>query len=150
MSTLTSPVPIVLIGIHTEIGGPVAEGLRPDWDVVRFTQTFEAAKADLPHLIEGREPPNPPTNEVGSGKYGRPVRAVCLGRGFTQQQAETLRELYDGRAKEPLLWVAGAAAKKPSGNMPPAGFEKIAIRNFRDNLENWKKQGASKGELILY
>ncbi|KAI3327318.1 hypothetical protein HD806DRAFT_531894 [Xylariaceae sp. AK1471] len=154
--TLTPPVPVVLIGIHTEIGSPVAERLRPDWDIVRFIQSFEAAKADLPHLISGREPPNPPTNSVGSGmsKYGgRPVRAVLLGRGFSQQQAEELYELYGGNATEPIVWAAGSEAKRPKGLLndgPPPGVANMVVPIFKSVLENWKGQGASKGELVLY
>jgi hypothetical protein len=186
-STLTPPVPIVLIGIHTEVGKPVAEGLRPHWDsmsmvfpsspsplsnrmsrlsyadhvflkAVRFIQSFEAAKADLPHLIAGREPPTPPTNSVGSGmgKYdGRPVRAVLLGRGFTQQQGEELRRLCDddGQAAEPIIWAVGSEANRPKGlppSAPPPGLAEIVVPVFKGILESWKGEGASKAKIVLY
>ncbi|KAI1422700.1 hypothetical protein F5Y12DRAFT_799302 [Xylaria sp. FL1777] len=159
MSTLTPPVPIVLIGIHTEIGSAVAEGLRPEWEVVRFIQTFEAAKADLPHILRGAAPPDAPTNTVGSGDYARPVRAVLLGRGFTQQQAEALYALYGDVAAESVLWAAGAEANRRPGTGPPPGIEKIIVPMFRGVLEDWKKRvegegvgegKKKKGELVLY
>ncbi|TGJ85556.1 hypothetical protein E0Z10_g3206 [Xylaria hypoxylon] len=157
MSTLTPPVSIVLVGIHTEIGGPVAEGLRPDWDIVRFIQTFEEAQSDLPYILRGEAPPTAPSNSVGSEDYSRPVRAILFGRGFTQQQAETLYGLYSSEAKVPVLWGAGAAANRGPGTEPPPGVEKVMVPIFRGLLENWKKEverkgegEAKKGDLVLY
>ncbi|KAI0805040.1 hypothetical protein GGR55DRAFT_681326 [Xylaria sp. FL0064] len=169
MSTLTPPVPIVLIGIHTEIGAPVAEGLRPEWDVIRFIQTFTAAKHDLPHLLRGTPPPDPPTNTVGSNAYGRPARAVLLGRGFTQEQAEELFNLFKDKTPIPaeeggVLWAAGAEDKRPAGlegMEPPKGIEGVMVKTFRGLLEGWKervgrgwagKKGekGAKGESVLY
>ncbi|KAI1186004.1 hypothetical protein F5B17DRAFT_405790 [Nemania serpens] len=152
MSTSTPPVPIALIGIHTSIGEPVAAALRPDYDVTRFVQTFEAAKADLPHLLRGSEPPTAPTNAVGSHDYSRPVRAVLFGRGFTQQEAETLYGLYKDVAPS-VLWVAGAETGRPPGGVvaePPPGVEKIVVPVFRGVLEKWVQEGAEKGGLVLY
>ncbi|KAI1354008.1 hypothetical protein F5Y01DRAFT_34928 [Xylaria sp. FL0043] len=171
MSTLTPPVPIVLIGIHTEIGAPVAEGLRPEWDVIRFIQTFTAAKSDLPSLLHGEAPPSPPTNTVGSHSYSRPARAVLFGRGFTQAQAEELFNLYKNETPVPaeeggVLWAAGAEDKRPKdleGMVePPRGIEGVMVKTFKGLLEDWKerveggrdikekgKEG-KEGELVLY
>ncbi|KAI0470796.1 hypothetical protein GGR56DRAFT_657656 [Xylariaceae sp. FL0804] len=76
MATLSEPVPVVLIGLSTEVGRPVTEGLRPEYEVIRFIQSIEAAEADLPHLLRGDEPPAAPTNDVGTHAYGRPARVV--------------------------------------------------------------------------
>ncbi|KAI1295179.1 hypothetical protein F5Y03DRAFT_399317 [Xylaria venustula] len=160
-STLTPPVPIVLIGIHTEIGAPVAEALRPDWDVTRFIQTFEAAESDLPYLLRGENPPNAPTNTVGSANVSpsNPPRAILFGRGFTQQQAESLfAKLKNEAAAESVLWAAGAEANRPpgiAGSQPPPGVEKIMVPVFRGVLEAWKgrvEKGdvREKGELVLF
>ncbi|KAI1276352.1 hypothetical protein F5Y07DRAFT_399608 [Xylaria sp. FL0933] len=164
MSTLTPPVPIVLIGIHTEIGAPVAEGLRPEWDVIRFIQTFTAAQHDLPSLLRGETPPSPATNTVGSHSYTRPARAVLLGRGFTQAQAEELFTLYKNETpvsagEGGVLWAAGAEDKRPAGvegMEPPRGIEGVMVRTFRGVLEDWKRRvegregKGEKGELVLY
>ncbi|KAI0503226.1 hypothetical protein F5B22DRAFT_560747 [Xylaria bambusicola] len=157
-STLPSPVPIVLIGIHTEIGRSVAEALRPDWDIVRFIQTYEAAQADLPYLLKGEAPPAAPTNSVGSGNYSQPARAVLFGRGFTQQQAETLYEQHaDSATSPPVLWAAGAEANRkplPAGIEVPPNVDKIVVPIFKGLLEDWKKkvegEGKKEGELVLY
>ncbi|KAK5626619.1 hypothetical protein RRF57_002334 [Xylaria bambusicola] len=151
-STLTSPIPIVLIGIHTEIGRPVAE-------IVRFIQTYEAAQADLPYLLRGEAPPNAPTNSVGSGDYSRPAHAVLFGRGFTQQQAEMLYAQHAASvASPPVLWAAGAEANRkplPAGVEIPPNVDKIVVPIFKGLLEEWKKktvevEGKKEGELVLY
>ncbi|KAI1746635.1 hypothetical protein F4782DRAFT_536237 [Xylaria castorea] len=154
MSTLTPPIPVVLVGIHTEIGGPVAEGLRPDFDVIRFVQTFSAAQSDLPYLLRGEAPPPeaPPTNSVGSADYSRgPARAVLFGRGFSQRQAE---ELYDANKKteeETVVWIAGEESKRPTDfENPPPGTDKVMVPLFKGLLEKWVKEGEGKGGLVLY
>ncbi|TRX96390.1 hypothetical protein FHL15_002662 [Xylaria flabelliformis] len=152
MSTQTSPIPVVLVGIHTEIGEPVSAGLRPDFDVIRFIQTFAAAQSDLPHLLQGKEPPTAPTNSVGSGDYSHgPARAVLFGRGFSQQQAE---ELYNANKDiEGVVWIAGEEAKRPKDvkdiQNPPPGTDKVIVPIFKGLLEKWVKEGG-KGGLLLY
>ncbi|KAI0449566.1 hypothetical protein F5B21DRAFT_509062 [Xylaria acuta] len=159
-TTPTPPIPIVLVGIHTEIGEPVAEGLRPDFDVIRFIQTFSAAQSDLPHLLRGSAPPDAATNTVGSADYSRGgARAVLFGRGFSQRQAE---ELYaankdqggegEGEGGAAVVWIAGAEANRPAGlplEPPPPGIEKIMVPVFKAQLEKWVK-GGCKGGLVLY
>lgn len=113
-------------------------------------QSFEAAKADLPYLLRGEAPPTAPTNSVGSQDYSRPVRAVVFGRGFTQQQAETLHGLYKDVAPS-VVWVAGAEVERPPGVvMPPPGVEKILVPLFKGLLEKAVVEGAEKGGLVLY
>ncbi|KAI0872544.1 hypothetical protein GGS24DRAFT_502688 [Hypoxylon argillaceum] len=143
-----TPIPIALIGLHTEIGGPVAEGLRPEYDVTRFIQSYAAATTDLPPLLRGEVPPNPATNTVGSGA-ARPVRAVLFGRGFTQQQAEALRAAH-GHLAPSVLWVAGSAARgPPEGSGPPADAHKVVVPVFRRILEEELGEG-KEGKLMLY
>ncbi|KAI0111221.1 hypothetical protein GGR51DRAFT_509386 [Nemania sp. FL0031] len=151
MSTKTpTPIPIAMIGLSTEIGSPVAEGLRPEYDTIRFMQSFEAAKTDLPYLLRGESPPSAPTNDVGSGLHTKPVRAVLFGRGFTQQQAEDLYELYKDLAPS-VVWLAGATATRPAGNGPPPGAaEKVIVPMFRAKLAELLKEGKEEGGLVLY
>ncbi|KAI1744795.1 hypothetical protein F4680DRAFT_235385 [Xylaria scruposa] len=151
MSTQTPTIPVVLVGIHTEIGEPVSEGLRPEFDVIRFVQTFSAAQADLPYLLRGEEPPTPPTNSVGSADYSRgPARAVLFGRGFSQKQAEDLYNANKG--VEGVVWIAGEESKRPKDadvQDPPPGTNKVMVPVLKGLLEKWVKEGA-KGGLVLY
>ncbi|KAI1827581.1 hypothetical protein F4861DRAFT_491866 [Xylaria intraflava] len=145
----TPPIPIVLIGLHTEMARPISEGLKPDYEILRFIQTQEAAKQDLPHLLQGETPPNPPTNDIGTEHHDRPARAVLLGRGFTTEQAEALYGLFKDAGPEPVLWVARAGANpRPAGGL--AGMEGVIISVFRSVLDEWRDQGADRGRLVLY
>ncbi|KAI0401651.1 hypothetical protein F4802DRAFT_418451 [Xylaria palmicola] len=154
-TTLQKPVPIALIGIHTSIGSAVAEGLRPDWDVVCFIQSFRDAQSQLPHLLRGSPlPESPSNNDVGSGDLTHgPVRAVLFGRGFSQQEAQTLYASLGaegGGSAPPVVWVAGDEARRPAGFDPPAGIERVMIPIFRDALEKWEAEGASETKIVLY
>jgi hypothetical protein len=86
---------------------------------------------------------------------------VILGRGFSQQEGEELHELFNGEAKEPVLWVVGNKSNGPRArngpppgtagdNGPPPNVKDTVLPIFKGILENWKKQGATKGELVLY
>ncbi|KAI5924567.1 hypothetical protein F4810DRAFT_664210 [Camillea tinctor] len=153
MPALSEPVPIVLIGRTTEIGRPVAQGLLPEYEVIRFIQSFEAAKAELPYLLAGSKPPESTesaTNDVGTHNYGRPARAVLFGRAFSQEQAEALKESTRGSAKDPVAWIVGDQKKKPAGDGPPPGYANIAIKTLRGVLDQWRDEGAVKDDIILY
>ncbi len=67
MSPLTPPVPIALIGIHTEIGEAVAKALRPDWD----------STGTLPHLPSPLPPSHP--NEPALTEPSRALHADLRG-----------------------------------------------------------------------
>ncbi|KAI1493669.1 hypothetical protein F5X96DRAFT_620832 [Biscogniauxia mediterranea] len=155
MPALSEPVPIVVIGLRTEIGRPVSQNLLPEYEVIRFIQSFAAAQADLPHLLAGREPPEPPTNDVGTHRYDadRPPRAVLIGRAFTPDQAAALRESSSGSAKEPVAWVVGDPAKKPSGATaggPPPGYADVVAAVAKEILGRWREEGAVEDGIFLY
>ncbi|KAI0599522.1 hypothetical protein F4775DRAFT_550237 [Biscogniauxia sp. FL1348] len=156
MPSLPSPIPIVLIGLRTEIGRPVSQGLLPEYEVIRFIQSLEAAQADLPYLLAGRAPPAPPTNDVGTHRYGRPARAVLFGRAFTPAQAAELRSKATGAGADlPVAWVVGDPAKKPSGGSgsgsgPPPGYADVAARISKGVLDRWREEGGLKDDIILY
>ena len=74
---------------------------------------------------------------------------MLFGRGFTQQQAETLYASCKDATKEaerkvgPVLWAAGAEAHRKSGKVgaePPPNVAKIVVPIFRGLLEDWKKR----------
>ncbi|KAI0189910.1 hypothetical protein F4808DRAFT_32012 [Astrocystis sublimbata] len=155
MSTPQAPIPIVLIGIHAEIGEAVAAGLRPEFDIIRFIQTQSAAHTDLPYLLRGENPPSATTNSAGSADFshGAP-RAVIMGRGFSQAKAEELFAAYKditptGKEEEKVVFIASSDATRPAGLEPPPGIEKIMVGVFREQLEGWVR-GGMRGGLVLY
>ncbi|KAJ5671824.1 hypothetical protein N7507_000951 [Penicillium longicatenatum] len=152
MSNLPNPLPVVLCGLSTKIGKPVAEAMLPEFEVIHFIQTNDAALAEIPHLLAGRDPQSPHNNGVGSGNYTQPARAVIFGRGFSRSDVETFRAACEGVNQEPVVWVVGDPAKQPPADAPPPGegYAKIAAQGTKDIIIKWKEDGAIKDEVILY
>ncbi|KAI1814998.1 hypothetical protein GGS20DRAFT_584930 [Poronia punctata] len=120
-SSLTPPVPIVLVGIGTEIGGPVIEGLRPEWDgSENYGRPVRAVLFGRAFSKEQVETLREECDSVG-GK--EPVLWVAAGDG---------REGRTGRGG------------------PPPGAEKIVLPLFRKCLDDWKRSGDEKGGMVLY
>ncbi|KAI1343233.1 hypothetical protein F5Y15DRAFT_412027 [Xylariaceae sp. FL0016] len=149
MSSSSKPVSVVLIGLSTEIGRPVTEGLLPEYEVIRFIQSEEAARADLPHIFEGREPPAPSTNDVGSGHYGQTPRVVIVGRAFEPEKVEAIRQSCAGSIGAPTVWVVGDPARKPAG-VPPPGYGQKLPGELKKIISGWYEAGAEKDDMILY
>ncbi|KAI0019878.1 hypothetical protein F4780DRAFT_780002 [Xylariomycetidae sp. FL0641] len=154
MPSLSEPVPVVLVGLSTAIGGPVTEGLRPEYEVIRFIQSLPAAAADLPHLLAGAPPPTAPTNDVGTANYeaGAAPRAVIFGRAFAPADVEALRAQVRDAAKHPVAWVVGDPAKTPQtgGAGPPPGYAQKGAQAVKDKIREWRERGAEEDELVLY
>lgn len=120
--------------------------------MIHFIQTNDAALAEIPHLLAGRDPQSPHDNGVGSGNYSQPARAVVFGRGFSLPDVEAFRAACEGVNQEPVVWVVGDPAKMPTPGAPPPGegYAKIAAQGTKDIILKWKEDGAGKDELILY
>ncbi|EAW08961.1 uncharacterized protein ACLA_099050 [Aspergillus clavatus NRRL 1] len=149
MSTRTQPTPVVLCGRKTAIGGPVSQVLLPEYEVIHFIQSYEAAEAELPHLLTGRDPQSQNPNDVGTHDYTRPARAVIFGRGFEPKQVEALKDRFGASAKEPVAWIAGNPADVPVGAPGPDYAVKVA-QGVKVVLERWKTGDQPKDELIMY
>ena len=165
-------IPVVLIGLSTAIGKPVSEAMLPEVEgkiqfefrpcrstktlanlpVIHFIQSVEAALAELPHLLAGRDPQSSNDNDVGSRDYSRPARAVILGRGYSPADVELMRGACEGVNKGPVAWVVGDPAKAPAPGAPPPppGYAKIAAGQTKDVVLGWIESGASEDEVILY
>ncbi|RHZ56293.1 uncharacterized protein CDV56_108093 [Aspergillus thermomutatus] len=126
MSSSTQPMPVVTCGRRTAIGKPISQFLLPEYEVIHFLQSYEAAEAELPHLLAGRDPQSQNPNDVGTHDYSRSPRAVIFGRGFESEQVEELKKKVAGIAKEPVAWVAGNPADFPTGPPGPDYPQKAA------------------------
>ncbi|KAJ6190238.1 hypothetical protein N7519_000259 [Penicillium mononematosum] len=89
------------------MGKSISQHLLPEYEVIHFMLSYEAAEAELPYLLAGREPQSQSPNEIGTHDYSRPPRAVIFGRGYGPQQVEELKKKFAGIAKEPVAWVRG-------------------------------------------
>ncbi|BAE66597.1 hypothetical protein BDV35DRAFT_145358 [Aspergillus flavus] len=134
MSSFTQPMPVVACGRIPAMGKSISQHLRPEYEgsfliyipeinkvwcqyssVIHFILSYEAAEAELPHLLAGRDPQSRSPNQIGTHDYSRPPRAVIFGRGYGPQQVEELKKKFAGVAKEPVAWVRGNPADLPAG-----------------------------------
>lgn len=117
--------------------------------VIHFIQSFEAAKAELPLLLAGRDPQVSEVNDVGTHNYSQPPRAVLLGRAFEEEQVEDLRKACSGAALAPVAWLLGDPAKLPTG--PPGPDYAVHVANdCKDVLAKWKDEGGVRDDIILF
>ncbi|KAJ5303061.1 hypothetical protein N7476_009860 [Penicillium atrosanguineum] len=152
MLTLPKPLPVVLCGKTAAIGGGVSGFLQPDYEVVHFIQSNEAALKEIPELLAGRDPQSSDDNGVGTHDYSKPPRAVIFGRGFPLENIEQYYKACAGSNADPVAWIAGDPAKKPDPNAPPPGpgYAKFATDGVKAVLEKWKEEGATKDGIILW
>ncbi|KAJ5548241.1 hypothetical protein N7513_005475 [Penicillium frequentans] len=152
MSNLPDPLPVILCGQSTKIGKPVAEAMLPEIEVIHFIQSNDAALAEIPHLLAGRDPQSPHDNGVGSGNYSQPARAVICGHGYSVSDVENFRAACEGVNQEPVVWVLSDPAKQraPDASLPGEGYAKVAAQLAKDIIMKWKEDGADKDEVIFF
>lgn len=89
--------------------------------------TPEAAKQDLPRLLQHKDPSQPSDNEIGSQTYSRPAESVLLGLGYTNDVVDELRQTC-ADIKPGIPWLTGGLSKADFEEMmkssPPASPEK--------------------------
>ncbi|KAJ5105638.1 hypothetical protein NUU61_002985 [Penicillium alfredii] len=152
MATLTKRFPVVLCGRSTHIGKPVSEALQPEYEVIHFIQSIEAAQTELPHLLAGRDPHSPHVDNVGTHNYGSPASAVIFGRGYNTTEVEQVRRACAGRAPGPVAWVAGDPAKQigASGPPPGPGYARVVAGEVKGVLGRWKREGSQREGFLWY
>ncbi|GIJ90289.1 hypothetical protein Asppvi_009243 [Aspergillus pseudoviridinutans] len=148
MSSSAQPMPVVACGRKTAVGKPVSQHLLPEYEVIHFIQSYEAAEAELPHLLVGRDPQSQNPNDIGTHDYSRPPRAVLFGRGYEPQQVEELKKKFAGIAKEPVAWVRGNPADVPVAPVPDYA-QKVAV-DMKTVLGKWRDAGAKDEEILVY
>ncbi|KAL2796959.1 hypothetical protein BJX66DRAFT_298504 [Aspergillus keveii] len=143
-----TPVPLVLLGQRVEVGKPVSESLRPEYEVIYFIQTAEVAKSELPKLLAGQEP-IPATNDVGTGNFTQPPRVLMFGRGYTPEFVQELKNSLAGIAQQPVAWIVGDPAKAPTGPPGPGYIEEVA-KDAKAAVEKWAEEGLAEDAFIVY
>ncbi|KAF7156376.1 hypothetical protein CNMCM6106_009643 [Aspergillus hiratsukae] len=149
MSSSTQPIPVVACGRTTAVGKPVSQFLLPEYEVIHFIQSLEAAEAELPHILAGREPQCQDPNDVGTHDYSQPPRAIIFGRGFAPEQVEELFKKFKGSAKEPVAWLRGDPKDVPVGGPGPGYAEKV-VGDMKKVLDKWRDAGAKDEEILVY
>ncbi|KAL2867771.1 uncharacterized protein BJX67DRAFT_380711 [Aspergillus lucknowensis] len=142
-------IAIILCGKSSETGTQVSRLIRPEFEVIHFVNSFEDAKADIPELIAGRGPKRPGSNNIGSGDYSRPPRAVIFGRAFDPEHVLELHRLFRGTGSMPVAWIAG----DPQFVLPaeiPAGYAEKAADNVKRAFAKWEDAGDMSEEIVYY
>ncbi|PTB35333.1 uncharacterized protein TrAFT101_011205 [Trichoderma asperellum] len=149
MSSFTQPMPVVACGKIPAMGKSISQHLLPEYEVIHFILSYEAAEAELPHLLVGRDPQSRSPDEIGTHDYSRPPRAVIFGRGYEPQQVEELKKKFAGVAKEPVAWVRGNPADLPAGAAGPDYAQNIAA-DMKKVLKKWRDGGEKDEEILVY
>lgn len=118
--------------------------------VIHFFQTSEAIQAELPPLLEGREPQAAASNDIGTHDYTRPARAVIFGRGYEMEEIERFRKAAAGHSSGPIAWVMSDPAKVQSNAPPPPGYANKVTDLVKSKLNEWKTSGAGENAVLLY
>ncbi|KAL3457263.1 hypothetical protein BJX64DRAFT_269253 [Aspergillus heterothallicus] len=145
---LRFPIPLVLLGRSVEVGRPVSQFLRPQYEVIYFIQTPERARSELPKLLAGKEPA-PTDNNIGTNNFAQPPRVLMFGRGYTIDFVEELRKSLAGVSKEPVAWIVGDPAKAPTGPPGPGYIEQVA-NAAKAAVSSWAEAGGKEEAFVVY
>lgn len=91
----------------------------------------------------------PNVNHIGTHNYVNPPQAVIFGRAFTLAQVTELNQLYRGKGKIPVAWLAGDPAIKPPTKPGPDYAEKAADK-VKAAVTKWKAEGEGNEDIITY
>lgn len=120
--------------------------------MIHFAQGYEAARADLPHVLAGRDPKSSSTHNIGTNNYVEAPRAVIMGRAFNMEDAENLKKLCAESVKTPTLWLLGDPAKRVAEESGPPGLDyaRQTASDARAALDKWYAEGASTDGIVLF
>ncbi|MCJ1423534.1 hypothetical protein MMC29_001418 [Sticta canariensis] len=111
MTSTNAPVPIVLCGAKVALGLESANFMKPEFEVIHFCASVDAACAEIPRLLSNEEPQPVEENEVGTHNYSAPPKAILVGRTYTDDKLQAVRDCC--RAKAEVSWVVpGEPASK--------------------------------------
>ncbi|KAL4937434.1 hypothetical protein BDV06DRAFT_202927 [Aspergillus oleicola] len=142
------PIPVVVCGRTPSIGKTVADVLKPEYEVIHFVTSLEAAQADLPLLLAGRNPQST-SSDVGTRNYSQPPRGVIFGRGFSPDSIQVLKNSCASRDREPVAWLAGDQAKLATFSWG-RGYADEAAKSTKGVLDTWMKSAASEDAFLLF
>ncbi|KAK9365346.1 hypothetical protein V1509DRAFT_642781 [Lipomyces kononenkoae] len=146
--SLPNPIPVILCGKTTAIGKPVSEFLLPEYEVIHFIQSYEAAQSEIPQVLAGHDPQT--RTPIGTHNYSRPARAVILGRAFTPEQVEEVRKLCKGSAKDAVAWLVSDPANAPGNGPPGPAYAAVVANDVKRVLASWINEGNQRDGIVWY
>ncbi|KAH8694321.1 hypothetical protein BGW36DRAFT_430331 [Talaromyces proteolyticus] len=142
-------IPIILCGKTVNIGAHVTHLLKPEFEVIHFITSTEAAKAELADLLTGQAPKIPNTNNVGTNDYSKPPQAIVFGRGYLHTEIVELNKEHRGISSSPVAWIVGDPDVRAPAPLPP-DYAVQAAHNVKRAFERWKAAGGTSEIIVLY
>lgn len=159
MASADLPVPIVLCGAKVALGLESAKFMKPEFEgtvslstfllifgflltfeVIHFCASVETACAEIPRLLSN-EPPQPAEdNEVGTHNYTAPPKAILVGRTYTDDKLQAVRDACKGKAE--VSWVVPGEPASKNETPGPGHAVKVAT-----NMKNVLNELCSSGEM---
>ncbi|KAF2667701.1 hypothetical protein BT63DRAFT_426552 [Microthyrium microscopicum] len=145
---MSEPIYIALCGESEYIGAPVIEGLKPEIEVVNFTQASAQNAADeLPYVLCGKAPLSN-SSRLGTGNYGKIPQAVVLGGAAEFAADEKFKLISSALEKEAEARLVPILRSDKKVEMPPRGPEygKRVIERVKAALFKLKEDGKLDGK----
>ncbi|KAM0743797.1 hypothetical protein ACQRIT_001111 [Beauveria bassiana] len=136
-------IPVIVCGRRESIGESVADGLKPEYELVHFVKTPEAGVKDLPLVLKGSAPETA-ASSVGTGNIADGAKAVILGGGYDDNDFEMMRKAVDATTLERRpVWLRNDL----SVAMPPPGPEygKAVVVRVKNLLRKLDKENSLDG-----
>ncbi|KAI0159872.1 hypothetical protein GGR52DRAFT_586469 [Hypoxylon sp. FL1284] len=136
MNMSKKPIPVVVCGKAEIVGKPVAEGLKPDYEVVLFCLGAQATANEVPYILEGVAPPSQ-SSQVGTGNFGARPAAVVMGAAWDAADVSRVAAAIRG-----VGLPAGAApvvlqndTSVPAPQPPAPAYAEQLVRRIRVALD---------------
>ncbi|KAH8710312.1 hypothetical protein HC256_007157 [Beauveria bassiana] len=142
-SMAAKAIPVIVCGRRESIGESVADGLKPEYELVHFVKTPEAGVKDLPLVLKGSAPETA-ASSVGTGNIADGAKAVILGGGYDDNDYEMMRKAVDATTLERRpVWLRNDL----SVAMPPPGPEygKAVVVRVKNLLSKLDKENSLNG-----
>ncbi|KAI1774220.1 hypothetical protein F4818DRAFT_76667 [Hypoxylon cercidicola] len=136
MAESSTPIPVVVCGKAEIVGKPVAEGLKPEYEVVLFCLGAQPTAAEVPHILKGVAPPSQ-SSQVGTGNYASPPVAVIMGAAWDAADVALVKAAI-GRVSLPAGQAVPVILRNdtsvPAPQPPAPGYAEQLIRRMRLTL----------------
>jgi len=158
MGSANTPVPIVLCGAKVALGLESANFMKPEFEgielvdlfpdvsfsltykVIHFCASVDAACAEIPRLLSKEQPQPVEENEVGTHNYSATPKAILVGRTYTDDKLQAVRDSCKGKAE--VSWVVPGEAASKNETIAAGHATRVAT-----NMKNVLNELCSTGEI---
>ncbi|KAI1090298.1 hypothetical protein F5B19DRAFT_494581 [Rostrohypoxylon terebratum] len=142
-----STISFILAGQYEEVGKAFSEAIKPDFEVVYFATSPQAALNDIPLVLKGEVPT--PSSKVGSGNLanGAPKAIVIGTQAYDDAWIEAARqELAVTGKKIPFLKPNVTGSQGPIAGAGSQGERaKVAAERVATALKKLEAEGKLDG-----